>query len=498
MERSFVRGFLSIFGGRVGKLLLGLLGTPVIVRVLGDANYGNYATVLSVLSVIWICVNAGIFDGIRKYIAEDRDVPDWETNVFAFYLQVGVVLAIVAAILVVVATYFGVVGAVFGREFESYFYILAGLLVIRQLWAVARGALMGFGYEDRSESIRVVRLALALAVGVSLAYVGYGVDGMLTGRLAATALVSLAGALLVLRNVSAKSLTDPVPRTFPRRELLTYNTLSVVLILLLSSLYHVDVVLLNLMVGSSATGHYKAALVLAQFLWFVPGALQMLLLHSTSELWSNDRHEQISELASRLTRYVLLTTLLLAIGLAALVNAFVPLYFGESFTPTVAPLLILLPGTVGFAVTRPIMAIGQGEGSLRVLIYATGGAALLNLALNLLLIPAYGMVGAGAATSVGYGSMLAFHVWSARKIGFNPMRDLRVGRVVATASASGLAIFLLADVIDSGLVSLAVVPPVGFLLFATLAYSLRAVDRDELVELSNYLPLRRFPFVSPD
>ena len=498
MDRSILRGFLSIFSSQVVLLVIGVTSTPVIVRVLGDADYGNYATVLSLLSVVWILTNAGIFDGVRKYIAEDRDVPNWKSDVFVFYLQVGLALAVTAALVMAAASYVGVVEAVFGPEFGSYFYLLAGLLVARQLWAVARAALMGFGYEEFSEPIRVLRRLLYLGLGVSLAWSGFAVDGMLAGRLVAASLVAVGGYLLVRRKIDSESILAPVPSEFPRRELLSFNTLSVALIFLLSSLYHADVVLLNLLVGSTETGHYKAALVLAEFMWFGPGALQTVLLHSTSELWSNDRHERITDLASRATRYSLLVTLLLAIGLAALADAFVPLYFGESFAPTVTPLLILLPGTIGFAVTRPILAIGQGEGSLRVLISATGVAAGLNLALNLALIPRYGMVGAAVATSVGYGSMLLLHVRSARVIGFDPVSDLRLGRVTLAAVPAALAIFLLADAIGSDLLALAVVPPVGFLAFAALSYSTGAIDREEVAELVAYLPLRRVPFVSPE
>jgi len=498
MERSIVRGFLSIFGGRVGKLVIGLVSTPIVVRVLGDANYGNYATVLSIMSVMWICVNAGIFDGIRKYVAEDRDSSNWKSDVFVFYLKVGLALAIAAALLVVAATYVGLVAAVFGRGFESYFYLLAVIIVARQLWAIARGTLMGFGFEEFSESIRLVRLILLLSIGVSLALVGFAVEGMLAGRLASTILVAVGGYLLVLRKISPRSVTTSLPQEFPRRELFSFNTLSVVLTLLMASLYHIDVVLLNLWKESSTTGHYKAALVVAQFIWFGPRALQIVLLHSTSELWSNERHEQITELASRATRYSLLLTLLLAIGLASLAEVFIPLYFGESFMPTVAPLLLLLPGTVGFAVTRPIFAIGQGEGSLQILIYATGVAAVINIVLNVALIPRYGMMGAAIATSIGYGSMFGLHIWSARKIGFNPLEDVRFGRVAMTAVPSALAIFLLADAIGSGLLSLVVVPSVGFLVFGTLSYAFGAIDRDEVNELLSYLSFWRLPFVSPD
>ena len=498
MGRSILRGFLSIFGGRIGWLVVGMASTPVVVRVLGASNYGDYGVVLSVISIIWILVNAGIFDGIRKYIAEDRDAPDWQSDVFVFYLRVGMVTAVTAAVVLAAAAYFGVVRMVFGPAFESYFYIAAGIIVAKQVWAVSRGALMGFRYEEFSESIRLFRLVLLLGIGLSLAVAGYAVDGMLLGRLAATVVVAAGGFLLVHRKISLGSVTSPIREEFPRRELLSFNSLSVVLTFLMASLYHTDVLLLKTFVGSTTTGYYKAALVMAEFMWFAPRSLQMVLLHSTSQLWSNDRHERITELASRTTRYCLLFALLLAIGLASLADIVVPLYFGDEFAPAVGPLLVLLPGAIGFAVSRPIFAIGQGEGSLRVLIYATGVAATLNLVLNLVLIPQYGMIGAAVATSIGYGSMVLLHVWSARQIGFDPAGDLRLGRVALTAIPSAAVIFLLADAIRSDLLSLVIVPPAGFLAFAAFTYATGAVDRSELDELMDQLPLARFPFVSAE
>ncbi|GAB7119119.1 hypothetical protein JCM9743_15820 [Natrinema sp. JCM 9743] len=61
----------------------------------------------------------------------------------------------------------------------------------------------------------------------------------------------------------------------------------------------------------------------------------------------------------------------------------VPIYFGAEAEPAITPLLLLLPGALGFALARPILAISQGEGTLRYPVAATGGAALLNLGLNL-------------------------------------------------------------------------------------------------------------------
>lgn len=51
---NILRGFIAIIGSKVGSLLLGVVITPFIVRLLGSAQYGDYAFLLSVLGVTMI------------------------------------------------------------------------------------------------------------------------------------------------------------------------------------------------------------------------------------------------------------------------------------------------------------------------------------------------------------------------------------------------------------------------------------------------------------
>ncbi|MFC7197251.1 polysaccharide biosynthesis C-terminal domain-containing protein [Halosimplex aquaticum] len=242
--------------------------------------------------------------------------------------------------------------------------------------------------------------------------------------------------------------------------------------------------------GSSQTGYYKAALQLAEFLWFVPVALQTALLHSTSEMWSKGQNSRVTEVASRVTRYSLLFTLLLVLGLWALADELIPLYYGEEFTSAILPLLFLLPGSLGFAVARPIYSISQGKGDMKPLILASGLSALINIVLNLVLIPKYGMVGAAIATSIGYGSMLIFHGFAALRIGFNPFADLRLLRIFVAGGVSSVSIFGLSEIIDGKIVSLLLVPPTGLIIYAYLAYRLRIVDPDDVSSVWEYVPSR--------
>lgn len=479
MTRSIMSRFLAIFSSRVVGFLAVLVATPIIVRVLGQAEYGTYAFLLSALGVLMLLVDGGIFDGARKFMAEDRERP-WQDHVFAFYLRVALVLIAVVVAVIVLTVELDVLSRYFGPEFEKYFLALAGLIAIRQTSTVVRSALMGLDLEQYSESLEIANKTIFLTVGIGLLLGGYGILGLLGARILGHLVSFLGGTIVLSRHLDLSRLFRPVPDGFPTRRLLQFNAGSFVLFGLYISILHLDILLIQWFHGSAATGVYRAALTLAEFLWFVPRILQMTLLHSTSKLWSDEQHEKISSISTRTTRYTLIFTLLLALGLAALARPFVTTYYGPGFEGAVEPLLILIPGALAFAVARPIFAIGQGNGNLRPLNYATGAAALINLVGNLLLIPTYGIHGAAVATTISYLSMLLFHMWSARKLGLHLTSGLRLRRITLTAVISAIPIFMLADFIQSSLLALLVVPPIGFLVYATTSLLIGVVDREEL------------------
>ncbi|ADB60020.1 polysaccharide biosynthesis protein [Haloterrigena turkmenica DSM 5511] len=488
MNRSIASGVFSVVSVKVVVQLLTALSTPLLYRFLGPSSYGDYAFLLSVFAIYMIFVSSGVTDGVRKFLAEDRNDANWSEHVVGFYLRLAIGLAVVGAVLLILAARFGIVDRAFGDGFTIYFYALAVLVVTAQFRDYARKTLMGFGLERYSEPLKILDTVAFITVAVPLAFVGVGVIGVLAGHLVASLLVAVVGLTIVHRRVPLSCLTSTPTERFPRKQMLSFNSMSIVLVFLLMSLYHIDIVMLQRFRESAAVGNYRAALTLAEFLWFVPLAIQTVFVHSTSELWSQHRHREISELASRATRYTFLLTAVMAVGLAALADVAVPIYFGDEAIPAIEPLLLLLPGALGFALARPILAVSQGEGTLRYPIAATGVAALLNVVLNAALIPRYGMHGAAIATSIGYGTMFVCHCWSARRVGFDPLADARLSRAALTTVLAAVPIIALATAIANPWLALAVVPPVGFGIFVGFALLVGALDPSEPFEILSVFP----------
>ncbi len=488
VNRSITSGVVSVVSAKLVVLVVTTLSTPLLYRFLGASAFGEYAFLLSVFAIYMIFVSSGITDGVRKFLAEDRGEANWSEHVVGFYFRLAVLLAAVGALVLVLATRFGLVARAFGAELAPYFYVLAVLVISAQFRDYARKTLMGFGLERYSEPLKILDKLGFVAIAIPLTYAGVGVVGALAGHLVASLLVTVAGLALVHRRISLSCVFSRPPNRFPRRKMLTFNSLNIALVFLLMSLYHIDIVMLQRFSESSAVGNYRAALTLAEFLWFVPLAIQTVFVHSTSELWSQNRHREISKLASRTTRYTFLLTAVMAVGLAALADVAVPIYFGEEAVPAIEPLLLLLPGALGFALARPILAVSQGNGALRYPILATGSAAVINVVLNVALIPRYGMHGAAVATSVGYGSMFVFHCWTARLVGFDPLADARLGRVALATAFAAVPIVALSTAIANPWVALALVPPIGFVVFLGFALLVGALDPAEPFEVLASFP----------
>lgn len=394
-------------------------------------------------------------------------------------------------------THAGLFDFIWGPEFTLYAYAMIAMVIASQYMMFARKSLMGFGLEKYSEPLKVLYNVSFVLVALPLVYYGYGVVGALIGQAVAAGVAAVLGLIVLHFYQSLGSVFELDNGTLPKREMMSFNTMSIVLVFLLMSLYHVDVMMLQALATEDEVGHYKAALVFAEFLWFAPITLQTVFVHSTSELWSQGENERVSKLAAKTTRYTFLLTAIMAIGMAALAHDVVPVYWGPESEPAVDPLLLLLPGALGFALARPILAIGQGKGELKYPIIATGTAAGINLILNTVLIPLFGMYGAAIATSVGYGSMAIFHVWSAWQIGFDPVSDARYSRVLATGATAAVPIFVLASMFSTpitipliGLVPIStfVIPPVGLLLFLIIAVVLGALDLKEIFQVLAQFP----------
>ena len=126
---------------------------------------------------------------------------------------------------------------------------------------------------------------------------------------------------------------------------------------------------------------------------------------------------------------VRLTALLLVLaaflmGIAA--EWLIPLLYGEAYLPSVTPLRLLLPGMISSGLFLVLGGHLLGLKKLRPLLVIACAGLVMNVGLNLWLIPVYGIEGAAVVSSITYTVVFVAVGVLVSRISQVPLRDLLV------------------------------------------------------------------------
>ncbi len=256
-------------------------------------------------------------------------------------------------------------------------------------------------------SQRLVRYnAVSLASnGLSLAAPAFalvalhaGVEGAVAAKVLASALtvILLARVLLATREMGADAIR---PDRAVLRRALSYGWREHLGNIAMFLSYRVDIFFVAAFAGARAVGIYSVAVMMAEVFFHLPNAVSIVLF---PRLAGRGRTEGARDAArtARVVGTIVGLGILVSIPLAA---PAVHLAFSSAFLPAVPAFFLLLPGVLALSLSKVLSRYFTGTlGQPLLNARAQMIALAINLPLNVLLIPRYGIAGAAAASSVAY------------------------------------------------------------------------------------------------
>ena len=171
---------------------------------------------------------------------------------------------------------------------------------------------------------------------------------------------------------------------------------------------YTDTIMLTYFRSLEEVGVYNVVLPSALIFLFFGVSLSSVLLPLISELWAKKDLVRITEGLRLLYKYsfVAVTPFLLTIFVFA--GIFINLFFGKAYVSGIVAFQILLIGVLFYSLAQinntALSAIGKPKVVTKIVLFA----ALLNVVLNMFLIPKYGIGGAAFSTSLSYLVVLVF------------------------------------------------------------------------------------------
>lgn len=167
-----------------------------------------------------------------------------------------------------------------------------------------------------------------------------------------------------------------------------------------------DVLMLGFLTGADDTGIYRVASRVASLVAFVLTAVSAALAPRISSLYVKSEDAEIQALCSKAAMVSTVASLFIVVTLL-FGNQWVLLLFGSDFQAGGSVLIVLSLGQMANALTGVVAPLMSMTGNQKTLARTLTLTAILNVALNAVLIPHYGAEGAAIAT------MLTFVLWNA-------------------------------------------------------------------------------------
>ena len=377
--------------GNIFRLAIGLFVGVYVARYLGAERYGELSFAAAYVGLFGALAGLGL-DSIlvRDIVRYPEERGALLGTAFGLRL-VGFVLMFTAVLL--------------GLWFQSDAWRSEWLIVI-----IAVGYLFQATYvinndlEARVQSRYMVQVqivvhglvsVLQLAgvwVGAPLIYFAYAV--LLSSVLTAVGLIWIYstkfGSLWEWRfrfGLAKKLMKDALPLVFAGLAIMVYM--------------RIDQVMIQNMIGSASVGYYAVAVRLSEAWYFVPTAITASLFPAIINAKKRSETLYMSRL-QRLHNFLVLISIVVGVAGMMLAAPAIRMLFGAAYMPAASVLAIYIWAglfvSLGMASSHFLMAENMHWRAF----FRTSAGMMVNILLNLVLIPRYGISGAAMATLVSY------------------------------------------------------------------------------------------------
>jgi O-antigen/teichoic acid export membrane protein len=398
LAAQLVRGAAGTGGLGIASKFLSLLAAIVLSRSLGSEGYGHYAFAIAAVAFIAVPAQLGLPRMVMREVAAMHARADWgllkglrrravqiaaTTSVLGAVVLGGGLLLAGDRIAALDPHVFSIALLLLPLQVGIFLLgnILCGLrLVVRGTWptSVFQPALFVLLVYLMASGMTAER---AVALNVLATLIGLVVSAWLLGR---------------CWPAEAKAAT-PEYRT---REWID-GMLPFALIAGLGLLNQkTDIVMLGLLTSAENVGAYNIAYQGALLVSFPLIACNAVLAPNVARLHAQGDHARLQRLLTSATLVVSLAAAAAVLVLVVAGRWLIDGLFGEEFAAAYPALVILAVGQLVNAWAGSVGMFLSMTGHEKDTLKGLAAAALLNLVLNILLIPPFGMVGAAGATAL--------------------------------------------------------------------------------------------------
>lgn len=219
-----------------------------------------------------------------------------------------------------------------------------------------------------------------------------------------------------------------------------------------ASIYlNLDVVMLRFLQSNEAVGYYNAGIKVKTVLVTCVTSLGTVLLPRLSYYIETADKKAFQLMVGKAFRFVFVAASAVTVYFSIFARESILLLSGEAFLPAVGPMMILMPTVllIGLSNVTGIQILTP-NGREREVMYSIWGGAILDFALNLIVIPKFSANGAALSTLLAEGMVLLLQCWFLRDVLWSYIRQVQCWKIVIALAVASVMTIPVKIWIDSG------------------------------------------------
>ena len=397
-SNSVLNNISFTFGSRIILLFLSLLIGVVIARTLGPSGKGLLAVIAMIGTVVLQLGNLGI-GAFNTYAISNKSVEKKDIIGNSFWAG-SIIGTICFLIIAIIALNFPIFFRNIPRSYLLIYLLSLPFVFLNNFFS---SILIGEQKFRKLNIFIIIGQAVNL-VGVVLLLLVFKLNVFYV--LVWYALVNVINALLPMGFVL---LTEDFHFHFNLKvfkKSLNYGLKICVAGIFAFLILRVDLYMINFFKGMAEAGLYSLASTFGNIFFILPLSIVTVIFPKI-----NAEDKLKKESIAKYSRISLLLVFLMAIGTLLFIKLVIGLLYGQAFLLSVQPIILLLPGLIAFSVATVLGQYFMSIGYPLKITISWFLVAVLNIVLNFIYIPQYGMIAAALSSTVSYILALGFHYY---------------------------------------------------------------------------------------
>lgn len=394
-EQSFIKHFFVIGSGTVINMIVGFLTTPIITRLVGPVEYGQYSIFVMYSSIALMVLCLGLDQALIRYFYQNEDI-DFKRTILLECWRIPIISTIFIGIVINLLCVAGIISF----EFDNVVVLLLTICVIFQILNRIDLILLRVTYQTKMYSFLQVVYKLSFAVLALIGCIVYKKNYfyiLVIATLVSYIMVVIVG-IMSQRNLWMFWQRKASIRV-NRKELYMYAFPYIISMGITTFFQAIDKISLNYYCSYEEVGIYSSAMTLIHIFVIVQSTFNAMWVPTATEHYEKDPNDK--EYHKRGNRLITVIMFFMGISLILFKDIFA-LLLGHEYREAayILPFLIFSPMMLTISETTVVGLIFKKKSHMHIVIASV--ACVANIIGNMCMVPIWGFKGAAISTGISY------------------------------------------------------------------------------------------------